>query len=404
MHNTGADAISGIIALLVFVAIISMLPGIGKPIRGCLHRLTAGCLESVGKTAGVVIAVILITIIGWNYLLGRAADFMEGLFGGNKPLTAVVLTSSPPSEQYSGQVIELTSKTKGGKKVQYKYLAIQKNGTAATIRDFDRNSDYRWKPQEDGAFQFKVVARDSSGTEKATIVDYVIRGNFQYPLQFSDYPPKYNPYGNEFNQFFGDNNDYSGQKGHLGVDLPTGFDKPVYAVSSGSIVKCWRDNNTNSGWGNGIIIEHDIISQGRVIKVYSLYAHLNRLAPTLKNRLNLAAVVKAPSEPETVFIGLKNAWDTNITVNRGDIIGYEGHTGACSGNNGGTHLHFEISDSSSSSRPGYSGKDKIKQLGANGWDKLEQENIGGITFYNPILFLEKHGCKKTDYRWGDEIK
>jgi murein DD-endopeptidase MepM/ murein hydrolase activator NlpD len=87
---------------------------------------------------------------------------------------------------------------------------------------------------------------------------------------------------------------------HGGIDIATAFGTPILAADSGKIlVAGWPDN---SGYGNRVVIDH-----GNGYQTW--YGHMSRFA---------------------VVAGQ--------TVNRGDVIGYEGSTGRSTG----PHCHFEI--------------------------------------------------------------
>jgi murein DD-endopeptidase MepM/ murein hydrolase activator NlpD len=86
---------------------------------------------------------------------------------------------------------------------------------------------------------------------------------------------------------------------HNGVDYASGFGTPILAIGDGTIAA----NGTNDGWGNWVAIQHPN-------NMVSLYAHMASLSP-----------LKVGS-----------------AVTQGQIIGYEGHTGAATG----SHVHLSI--------------------------------------------------------------
>jgi murein DD-endopeptidase MepM/ murein hydrolase activator NlpD len=87
---------------------------------------------------------------------------------------------------------------------------------------------------------------------------------------------------------------------HRGVDIATAYGTPVLAADSGRVTTAgWPDNG---GYGNRVVINH-----GNGYETW--YGHLSKIA---------------------VSVGQ--------TVNRGNVIGYEGSTGRSTG----PHLHFEI--------------------------------------------------------------
>lgn len=85
---------------------------------------------------------------------------------------------------------------------------------------------------------------------------------------------------------------------HEGIDLATGYGKPVFAADDGVVVSA----GNRGGYGQTIILNH-----GGGLS--TLYAHQSRFAVRSGQR-----------------------------VTRGQVIGYEGATGAVNG----VHLHFEV--------------------------------------------------------------
>ncbi len=111
-------------------------------------------------------------------------------------------------------------------------------------------------------------------------------GNWEYPTNYPYYVTS--PYG------------WRSGKMHLGLDISgTGYNSPIYAVDSGTVVEV----SYRSTDGNFVIIEH-------ANNIYTQYAHLAK------------ALVK---EGET--------------VSKGQKIAQMGHSGLASG----THLHFGVS-------------------------------------------------------------
>ncbi|MBI3395552.1 MAG: M23 family metallopeptidase [Spirochaetia bacterium] len=92
---------------------------------------------------------------------------------------------------------------------------------------------------------------------------------------------------------------------NAGVEFHTGFDTsgpegtPVYATGSGTVkgIMYW-----DPGYGNAVIVEHE---NG----FHSLFAHMSSVQVT-----------------------------QGKVINRGDLIGYMGHTGRVTG----SHLHYEV--------------------------------------------------------------
>lgn len=106
-------------------------------------------------------------------------------------------------------------------------------------------------------------------------------------------------------------NPITGEPGamHYGMDIRGEHYQPISAIASGKVKVA---NTKKSGYGNYVIIEHDI--EG--IKFYSLYAHLSKLHV-------------APGD----------------VISQGDIIGLEGGEPNIDNNAGdstGHHLHFEL--------------------------------------------------------------
>lgn len=85
---------------------------------------------------------------------------------------------------------------------------------------------------------------------------------------------------------------------HNGIDFGTGKNVEVYTSASGKVILA----EYNRGFGNYIIIEHNDGTS-------SVYAHLSKILILKGNR-----------------------------VNKGDMIGYTGCTGRCTG----AHLHYEV--------------------------------------------------------------
>lgn len=86
---------------------------------------------------------------------------------------------------------------------------------------------------------------------------------------------------------------------HTGVDFAAAEGTPIYATGDGVVE---RADNLEEGYGNNVVINHGFGYE-------TLYAHMSRMA---------------------VGVGQK--------VKRGQIIGYVGCTGMCSGD----HVHYEV--------------------------------------------------------------
>ncbi|HEY2542729.1 MAG TPA: M23 family metallopeptidase, partial [Gaiellaceae bacterium] len=85
---------------------------------------------------------------------------------------------------------------------------------------------------------------------------------------------------------------------HPGIDIGIPEGTPIHAAASGTVIYCgWE-----SGYGNLVVIDHH---DG----IATAYAHQSRIAVSC-----------------------------NQDVSQGDVIGYSGCTGFCTG----PHLHFEV--------------------------------------------------------------
>jgi murein DD-endopeptidase MepM/ murein hydrolase activator NlpD len=121
-----------------------------------------------------------------------------------------------------------------------------------------------------------------------------------------------------------------GYPSHTGIDFSgdndnNGYDTPILASAPGEIfsaVNVFPDSYNTCGsphYGNNVVIRHNY--NGTTF--YTLYAHLK-----------------------------KGGIRTGGSVERGDVIGYQGYTGnSCPAGLAGTHLHFEIR----TAPPGYGG-------------------------------------------------
>jgi len=103
---------------------------------------------------------------------------------------------------------------------------------------------------------------------------------------------------------------------HSGVDIPVPTGTTVYAVASGTVVQ--SIDGWNGGWGNNVIIRHDVPGIGTVL---SCYAHLSKR-----------------------LVG-------NGFVSKGTPIGLSGSTGDSTG----PHLHFQIDRDKGATHPYWPG-------------------------------------------------
>ncbi|MBP9822354.1 MAG: peptidoglycan DD-metalloendopeptidase family protein [Candidatus Pacebacteria bacterium] len=92
-----------------------------------------------------------------------------------------------------------------------------------------------------------------------------------------------------------------GGAGHNGIDMATGYGSPIKAIADGEIIA----NGKNDGWGNWVAIKHPT-----KYNLVSIYGHMSSLS----------------------FLQV----GSQVTV--GQVIGYEGNTGAVTG----SHLHLSI--------------------------------------------------------------
>lgn len=111
---------------------------------------------------------------------------------------------------------------------------------------------------------------------------------FQWPFPLSTVSSEYGP--------------RSGRV-HQGIDLAPGNDVPIPAAGTGKIhISGWHNN-----FGNWVVIQHPGVGNSGYL--YTVYAHM--IAPA--------------------------TWRTGQAINRGQIVGRVGNTGASFG----AHLHFE---------------------------------------------------------------
>ena len=113
---------------------------------------------------------------------------------------------------------------------------------------------------------------------------------------------------------------------HAGIDIRTygkiGFD--LYAIEDGYIEKIKIDYK---GYGNTLYLR---LNDGNL----AVYAHMNRFSPDIDN---IISILKQDYNKQVFEHHFEKQ---EITVKKGDIVGYTGDTGTISG----PHLHFEIRD------------------------------------------------------------
>lgn len=136
-------------------------------------------------------------------------------------------------------------------------------------------------------------------------------------------------------------------------------DLKVLATSCGKIVSIINNGQDDHGFGNTIIIKHELKNED----VYSLYAHLAGFTPDIK---------------------------LGKTVLRGEQIGIMGKTGSGSGNI--VHLHFEIKRNSTLTNPLSFGS--IKEGTQYGYALINEGKQKAISatdygYYKPMSFYNK---------------
>ena len=113
---------------------------------------------------------------------------------------------------------------------------------------------------------------------------------------------------------------------HSGIDIPT-QGKTGYAVLACQSGHVYRLFASWQGYGKAVYLRLD---DGR----YAVYGHLSDFSPSL-SRIVTEAQVKAKRYKQDLF-----PKENEIRVKKGAVIGYSGESGW-----GGTHLHFELRDS-----------------------------------------------------------
>ncbi len=103
---------------------------------------------------------------------------------------------------------------------------------------------------------------------------------------------------------------------HNGLDIAAPAGTTIYAAGDGIVHAV---GSGNAAYGNWVVIKHALEKDGRVFRIYTLYAHMR-------------SVRVAPGQ----------------TVRAGDIVGFEGNTGNTTrllyGPERGYHIHFTIFD------------------------------------------------------------
>jgi hypothetical protein len=113
---------------------------------------------------------------------------------------------------------------------------------------------------------------------------------------------------------------------HAGLDIKT-QGKEGFKVSSIKAGSVRRIKVATTGYGKCLYIQH---SNGTT----SVYAHLKKFAPKIES------FIKAYQYEKETFLTQKFLKLGEMTVEKGEVIGYSGNTGGSLG----PHLHFEIRD------------------------------------------------------------
>ncbi len=146
--------------------------------------------------------------------------------------------------------------------------------------DISSYEDHLDALEDDAArLQRELAASQSSGGSKPGVLGWPVNG------------PVSSPYGYRIHPIFGT------RKLHTGIDISAGSGTPIRAAESGTVLIA----GGYGGYGNAVVIDHG----GGLA---TLYAHQSSLAVS-----------------------------AGQTVARGDVVGYVGCTGFCTG----PHLHFE---------------------------------------------------------------
>ncbi len=167
-----------------------------------------------------------------------------------------------------------------------------------------------------------------------TFDDLKIKSDFSSPVKLEKFWIRQR-FGNPYRSFWAHSGDIENLKFdyylHTGVDFAPALnnDNPlIYAIADGEISEIQNNDGKDHGFGNTIIIKHQINNS----EIYSLYAHLD----SVKTGLGKGSAVK---KGEVIGVvgnsanGCRNYWR----------IGFEG----CNQKSPfDTHLHFEIKTSS----------------------------------------------------------
>ena len=160
---------------------------------------------------------------------------------------------------------------------------------------------------------------------------------------------------------------------HYGLDVTTNK-KPgynVYSIDSGSVV---RINVSTSGYGKALYINHP---NG----LTSVYAHLKEFSPKIQEYIKTQQYLNKSYSVQKFFN------NSEMKVNKGDLIGYTGNTGGSSG----PHLHFEIRDTKS--------QNPINPLSFNyKYDDSNRPIIKSLYLFNEDDIFKKRNPKKYEIK------
>src|SRR3989344_7011960 len=103
---------------------------------------------------------------------------------------------------------------------------------------------------------------------------------------------------------------------HNGLDIAAPAGTKIYAAGDGIV---HATGTGNAAYGNWVVIKHALDKDGKIFRIYTLYAHMRSMRVA-----------------------------TGQTVRSGDIVGFEGNTGNTTrllyGPERGYHIHFTIFD------------------------------------------------------------
>ncbi len=176
---------------------------------------------------------------------------------------------------------------------------------------------------------FNFVKTNDQIVVYKTFDDLKIKNNFVAPIDLKESWIRQR-FGNPYRAFWKNSGSKDLRKdyyNHAGVDFALNINSSstsIFSIYDGVVTKIQLNNGEDHGLGLTIIIEHELGKE----KIYSLYAHLNSLNPSLKEGI----LVKKGEILGTVgnsAYSCKNYWR----------IGADGCTGK---NKPDTHLHFEV--------------------------------------------------------------